>query len=168
MLAILGLIFLVLGVVSLVLALRVKNIELEYATVKNCKDTGIESDKCSVKFNVTEEMEGPVYLLYSFKNVYTNHRKFLNSFSVDQLNGKTISAADATKYCGKYVYNKDIPENKSWGGADLNPEDIASLCGVKPQGFFNDKYSIYQNGQQIPIDESKVYLGSAIDSHRSP
>lgn len=64
--------------------------------MKKCKDTNIESDKCSVKFTVGEDMEGPVYLLYSIKNVYTNHRKFLNSFSPEQLKGKTISATEAT------------------------------------------------------------------------
>ena len=136
--------------------------------MKKCKDTNIESDKCSVKINVPENMEGPVYLLYSLKNVYLNHRKFLNSFSPEQLKGKAISATDATKLCGKYVYNKNIPQKTSWTGSALNPEDIASLCGVKPQGFFNDTYSLYQNGQKITINETKAYLGSTIVSHRGP
>ena len=60
--------------------------------MRKCKGTNIEGEKCSVKFNVKEDMEGPVYLLYSIKNVYINHRKFLNSYSPDQLKGKTISS----------------------------------------------------------------------------
>jgi hypothetical protein len=50
------------------------------------------------------------------------------------------------------VYNRNIPQKNSWSGAKLNQDDIASLCGVKPQGFFNDTYALYQNGVKIPID----------------
>lgn len=50
----------------------------------------------------------------------------------------------------------------------MNKEDVASLCGVKPQGFFNDTFTIIQNGQKIEIDESKIYNGKAVDSKRGP
>lgn len=114
-------------------------------------------------------MPGPVFLLYEVKNLYVNHRKFINSYSDDQLGGKVIDAEAAKKVCGNLVFNKNIPQTTSWGGQKLNPEDIASLCGVKPQGFFNDTFTIYQNGQKIAIDESKIYKGKkAIDSHRGP
>jgi hypothetical protein len=53
-----------------------------------------------VKFNVTRDMKGPVYLLYSVKNLYVNHRRFLDSYSMDQLNGKAISTDVARKSCG--------------------------------------------------------------------
>ena len=92
----------------------------------------------------------------------------MNSYSEDQLNGKVIDSTTATSVCGKYVYNKDIPQNMSGGGQKLNSADIASLCGVKPQGYFNDTFAIYQNGQKISIDESKIYSGKAVDSHRGP
>lgn len=97
-------------------------------------------------------MEGPVFMLYSLKNAYINHRKFINSYNADQLNGKVITVEQAKKDCGLIVYNRDIPQKQSWAGQKLNPDDVASLCGVKPQGFFNDTFSIYQNGNKISID----------------
>lgn len=93
----LGLFFLILAIVTAVLVLRVKQVEVEYAQIRKCQETGLETDKCSVKFKVDQDMEGPVYLLYNIKNVYTNHRRFLNSYNTDQLAGKAISADDATK-----------------------------------------------------------------------
>lgn len=54
------------------------------------------------------------------KNVYTNHRKFLNSYSQDQISGKAISSDAAVKACGNYVYNKNIPQKSSWAGQALN------------------------------------------------
>lgn len=56
LLSVLGLIFLILAIVTLVLALQVKNIDLEYAQIKKCSSTGLESDKCSVKFKVDQDM----------------------------------------------------------------------------------------------------------------
>lgn len=34
----------------------------------------------------------------------------------------------------------------SWAGVPLNPDAIASPCGMFPRAFFNDSYSITQNG----------------------
>lgn len=45
-----------------------------------------------MKFTVQNEIPGPIYLLYVVKNIYINHRKFLNSYSLDQIKGKVISA----------------------------------------------------------------------------
>lgn len=42
-------------------------------------------------------MEAPVYLLYYIENVYINHKKYLNSMSLEQLKGKAISAEQAEK-----------------------------------------------------------------------
>lgn len=53
-------------------------------------------------------------------------------------------------------------------GQTLNPEDIASLCGAKPQGYFNDTYSLYRDGQPIAIEEAKVQSPRAINSNRGP
>jgi hypothetical protein len=45
------------------------------------------------------------------------------------------------------VFNKNIPENKSWAGHPLKPNNIASLCGAKPQGYLNDTFKIFQKGK---------------------
>lgn len=42
-------------------------------------------------------MQAPIYLMYSVKNIYINHRRYLNSYSLDQIKGKAISAEQAQK-----------------------------------------------------------------------
>jgi hypothetical protein len=113
-------------------------------------------------------MEAPIYLLYSVKNIYINHRRFLSSYSLDQIKGLVISEDDAETLCAPIKLNKDIPENISWAGVLLQPDDVASPCGIKAQGYFNDSFFIFQNGQQILIDRNLNATVSAINSHRAP
>ena len=42
---------------------------------------------CQVQFEVGK-MKGPIYLYYRLHNFYANHRRYVKSFSEDQLNGK--------------------------------------------------------------------------------
>jgi hypothetical protein len=65
-------------------------------------------------------MPAPIYVLYSIKNVYINHRRFLNSYSLEQIKGKVISADDAETSCAPIKFNKNIPENVSWAGKALD------------------------------------------------
>lgn len=65
-------------------------------------------------------MPAPIYVLYSIKNVYINHRRFLNSYSLDQLKGKVISTEEADTACAPFKFNKNIPENVSWAGSPLD------------------------------------------------
>lgn len=113
-------------------------------------------------------MQAPIYLMYSVKNIYINHRRYLNSYSLDQIKGKAISAEQAQKECAPYVYNKDIPYNYSWTGQPLDPNDIASPCGIKPLAFFNDTFKIYHDGQRISVDRKGIYNGKTINTHRGP
>lgn len=148
--------------------LGVKEIQIDYAEQRNCQSTGLQGQQCSVRFNLPRDMPAPIYLMYSVKNIYINHRRYLNSYSNDQLKGKAISAEQAQKECAPFVYNKDIPYNYSYTGQPLDPNDIASPCGLKPLSFFNDSFKLYRDGENISIQRQGVYKGTAINTNRGP
>ena len=89
------LIFLILAIVTFVVNSHVKSSIVHYAVSNKCQKTKIASDKCSIDFTVEEDMPGPVYLLYFVENIYINHKKYIASYSVDQLSGTAIDIATA-------------------------------------------------------------------------
>lgn len=50
----------------------------------------------------------------------------------------------------------------------MNKDDIASPCGIKPQGYFNDSFSIYKDGQKISIDRNATQKITSVNTHRAP
>lgn len=102
-------------------------------------------------------MKGPVFFLYYIEDIYINHKKYLKSFSKRQLLGQTISEDQAFEECYPIVYNRDLPWNRSWGGYPLNPDAIASPCGLRPLLFFNDTYELTdKNNKKILINETGI------------
>ena len=76
-------------------------------------------------------MSAPIYMFYYIENIYINHRKYLSSESPHQLKGNPIDLEMAQKTCEPIVFNRDLNVKKSWGGYDLDPDAIASPCGLK-------------------------------------
>lgn len=75
------------------------------------------------------------------ENAYINHRKYLNSFSPEQLQGKPIDATTAQKECTPFPLNKDMGVNASYGGAALDPAAVSSPCGFKGISCFLTTFS---------------------------
>lgn len=88
----LAIIFLLLGIGTFLLSYKVQNIEVTYANNHLCTSTNLTSTKCSAKFEVPSDIQPPIYLLYKVKNMYINHRKFLNSYSLEQIKGEVVEA----------------------------------------------------------------------------
>lgn len=102
---------------------------------------------------VKEPMKAPIYVLYYVENVYINHKKYLSSYNEEQLNGLAISAEEAEEDCKPIIFNKDLPFKNSWGGYPLNPDEIASPCGLKALLYFNDTFTLTgPSGQSISIN----------------
>jgi hypothetical protein len=104
---------------TLILALNVKDIAIDYANGRQCTSSNQVTDTCLVDFNVKTQMNAPIYLLSSVKNIYINHRRFLSSYSLDQIKGLAITDNDAETLCSPIKYNHDIPESVSWAGVSL-------------------------------------------------
>ena len=71
----------------------------------------------------------------------------------------SIDDKEAENDCGPVVRNKDIDPNLlSWESKiKLNPDKIASPCGIVAKSIFNDTFSlITDDGVPIEIDESNL------------
>jgi len=93
-------------------------------------------------------MQQPIFLLYNLKNFYQNHRRYMKSKSADQLSGNIISEQDAIRLCDPIIFNKNLnlPKMVSWDNVTpINPDDIASPCGLIAKSVFNDTYQLFSD-----------------------
>ncbi|CAK9435776.1 uncharacterized protein LODBEIA_P04670 [Lodderomyces beijingensis] len=85
---------------------------------------------CMIQFQVLEKIKGPLYLFYRLHNFYANHRRFVKSFSEDQLNGKVASLDDI-----KNTVGQNCQPLSDVNGTRIYP------CGLIANSLFNDTYS---------------------------
>ncbi|QPG73246.1 hypothetical protein FOA43_000554 [Brettanomyces nanus] len=81
---------------------------------------------CTVKFNVLDNVKGPLYLYYKLTNFYQNHRKYVSSYDWKQLKGHAVSINQLSSDCGNM---------KSRDGKIIYP------CGLVANSMFNDTFS---------------------------
>lgn len=137
---ILTIFFVVFGVVLLVYSLKVK----EYSVRYDDQCTTYNGATCDVKINIKKDMEAPIYLYYELDNFYQNHRRYVKSKNVNQLQGEEVSDLED---CEPITKNKDIDANlKALDGSTLNQNGQAIPCGLIAKSLFNDRYKLY-NGQ---------------------
>ena len=82
---ILSAIFLSIGVVMIILSKNLNESTIRYDI--ECAT----SASCTLKLEVTDLLQAPVFVYYEIHNFYQNHRLYAASFSYDQLTGNTIS-----------------------------------------------------------------------------
>lgn len=160
-----GIIFLLLGFVILYMSSKIRDFELRYDNQEVCEIAynSTSHKKCEVNFTLYEQMDPPIYVYYGMKNFYQNHRKFINSKSTSQLEGKLLNASDLEDECDPIITVKDLGIDTTIGGFILPPDAPANPCGLMPRSFFNDSYSLANiNGYGILINET----GIAWDSDR--
>ena len=85
---------------------------------------------CQIQFQVLQRMKGPIYLYYRLHNFHANHRRFVKSFSEDQLNGKVASLDDI-----KNTVGQNCQPLSDVDGVRIYP------CGLIANSLFNDTYS---------------------------
>lgn len=84
------------------------------------------SGVCTVKFDVLNDINGPIYLYYKLTNFHQNHRKYVGSYDWNQLRGQAVSKSALSTDCGVLRYR----DNK-----------IIYPCGLVANSMFNDTYS---------------------------
>lgn len=109
--------------------------------------------QCSITFTAPSKMEAPIYLYYQIDNFYQNHRKYVASYSEDQLLGT--------------VYTKKSDVSSDCSPLYTNGSQILSPCGVIANSLFNDKITLAEstvNGQKLkttniawPSDKEKKF-----------
>lgn len=90
-----------------------------------------EKNVCRIQFEIPHRIKGPLYLFYRLKNFHQNHRRYVKSFSEDQLNGKAASVADIKDTVGLNCEPLSLDEN----GKRIYP------CGLIANSLFNDTFS---------------------------
>ncbi|AET40441.1 aminophospholipid translocase regulatory protein CDC50 Ecym_6037 [Eremothecium cymbalariae DBVPG len=97
--------------------------------------------KCQLKFQIPNKISRPVYVYYKLTNFYQNHRKYVQSFDLNQLKGKAVELADLSPNCN--------PLSKESG-------KVIYPCGLIANSLFNDTYSQVLQG----LDSTKNYTMS--------
>ena len=79
---------------------------------------------CNIDFNITESLNGRVYMYYGLSNFYQNHRRYVKSRDVNQLTGQTDSALSD---CKPFATSE---------GKSIAP------CGAIANSLFNDTFEL--------------------------
>ncbi|CUM64510.1 uncharacterized protein PRCAT00002115001 [Priceomyces carsonii] len=85
---------------------------------------------CVIQFDLPKDIKPPLYLYYKLTNFYQNHRKYVESYDLEQLKGIAVSSDDVTDKC-KPV--KHIGEGKN--------AKLVYPCGLIANSYFNDTIS---------------------------
>ncbi|KAJ3047885.1 hypothetical protein HK097_011080 [Rhizophlyctis rosea] len=98
------------------------------------------SRACTVRFEVDENFNPPVFLYYRLTNFYQNHRRYVKSFDTDQLKGTRKSSDKLSTNCDPL---KTPPEG-TW--VMVNGVNTTSLsdaqyypCGLIANSMFSDE-----------------------------
>lgn len=90
-----------------------------------------ERTVCEVQFNLPDDLGSPVYLFYRLAKFHANHRRYVKSFSEDQILGKKPSLDTIKNAVGQNCEPLSTDEN----GKVIYP------CGLIANSLFNDTYS---------------------------
>lgn len=84
---------------------------------------------CEIQFETPVDLGNPVYLFYRLTNFYQNHRRYVQSFNEDQINGDAVSASQLKSKddCKPLTLDPD--------GKPYYP------CGLISNSFFTDTIS---------------------------
>lgn len=98
---------------------------------------------CNVTFTFDETVDSPIYLYYELENYYQNHRRYISSRSITQLQGEVLSENDVSLDCTPLYMNDSML---------LNP------CGLIANSFFNDEFTVLNSSRNVILDEDNIAL----------
>ncbi|RFU77569.1 hypothetical protein TARUN_4651 [Trichoderma arundinaceum] len=91
----------------------------------------IPGNRCYLRFNIPESMGPPVLFYYQLTNFYQNHRRYADSFDVDQLKGTARSYGDIHGGKCTPLYGDNVNGVKK----PYYP------CGLIANSMFNDSFT---------------------------
>jgi len=130
-------------------ALEGKNVD-EF-TYQNC----VEGSRCDVSFRLKDDMEGPIYVLFSVDPFHMNMNHYMKSGSISQVKGNFGTEQQAKAAC-----TSALEEN----GQRLWP------CGLKAASLFNDTYELRRekNSANVAIQETGIAWDSDLNFLKNP
>lgn len=87
----------------------------------------VSTDICTLRFSIPDDMKPPVLFYYHLTNFYQNHRRYVDSFDADQLNGASPSASG--------LGSSKCTPLKTRDNKPIFP------CGLIANSMFNDTYT---------------------------
>jgi len=92
---IVGVIFLILGIVLLSASNEVVEVSKRYDN--DCPLYTTTNTTCQIEIEVKKKMSQPVYMYYRLENYYQNHRRYVKSRNDDQLRGEKVTSYSARR-----------------------------------------------------------------------
>lgn len=89
-------------------------------------DFGDTIKTCHIQFDLPRDLKPPLYMYYKLTNFYQNHRKYVESYDLEQLKGNAVSSDNLANKCSPLKTKGD---------------KIVYPCGLIANSLFNDTIS---------------------------
>ena len=140
-----GLFCLIVSLVLIYNTLQIKLARFQYdnhGSATACTAVQVQSTGCQfdMSINVPEEIPGPVFVYYELDGFYQNHRTYLSSYYVTQLQGNEVDPDTIDSACSPVVHNKDGDNRylKNYNNTEsLDQSAFANPCGLIAKSHFN-------------------------------
>lgn len=117
--------------------------------IKQQTSVELDTNVCHIEFNLPETLKGPVLFYYYLENFYQNHRRYVESFDPDQLDGKAQS----------YSQIHDSKCTPLYGEKRDGVQKPYYPCGLIANSLFNDTFNspVMLNPPNGKGNETRVY-----------
>ena len=131
---VLGIVFVGLGVLILLFSNEI---------VEKIQKYDCETNICTIEIKIEKEMKKNIMVYYQLDGFYQNHRRYVKSKSIKQLNGSFISKEEMSKSqdCDPVVTNEDMGQSNSIENTSLVKDEVAIPCGLMAKHYFNDNFT---------------------------
>ena len=153
-----GMIFVLVGALLLYFTTKIKEFVIRYDDIPACNNV-LQSpvdNTCQVEIDLTDTYEPPVMVYFQLENFYQDHRRYIKSRSISQLQGNILTTSQISSDCDPIVTVQDLGIYRTIGGNILNSTDPANPCGLIARSLFNDTFVLSQNNSLIPINENNI------------
>jgi len=149
-----GIVFIPIGIALLATSSKIEEKVIEYSANQDCQkcEKGL-LDKfkegkaidppctCSINFNISSLWEGDVFFYYGLSNFYQNHRRYVRSYDMKQLNGDLTQSV--TQDCDPFGAKNGTP---------------IAPCGAVANSLFTDKFSLTRvaDGSKVPMNNKDI------------
>lgn len=122
-------------------------------------DDPVENKVCQLQFQIPDDLGGPVFFFYQLDRFYANHRRYVKSYSEDQINGMAASVDDVKNTVG---------QNCQPMSTDDATGKIIYPCGLIANSLYNDTYTspVAINGTSNDFSMSKDGIAWSTDKNR--
>ena len=145
-------VFVAIGIPSLVESNNVQDVKVRYDDVCDLESTcpvSVTLDNANLIEDVNRHGK-KLYLYYEIKRQYQNVRRYVDSVSWGQLRGNGPDGGTLGR-CRPQKYITREPDSS------LEDDGIVTPCGLTPWSLFNDTIRLQVDGGiEVPIDESNI------------